>query len=102
MASERVMRPFYELMATRLGVVVTLSEDPRRKLDVYDRGVLVARIGKIDRIDWPMAVERYGLRKARKIRLKYKESRAHLSHVKSVDGKFVRNTNYWTDKILWG
>lgn len=101
MSSKR-MYAFYQLMANRIGVVVTLSEDPSRKLDVYDRGVLVARIGKIDRMDWPMAVERYGLKKARKIRLKYKEMHADTPHVKLVDGKFVRNTNYYTSKILWG
>jgi hypothetical protein len=79
--------------AKRLGVIIKVSSNPKKKIDVFKNGSLVASIGAIGYNDYPTYLEKDKTLAEEKRRL-YK-----ARHEK--DRKVVGSNGWYADQILW-
>lgn len=85
--------------AKELGVVIKLSSNPLKKIDVYKDGKKVASIGAYGMKDYPTYLR---LEKEGKYEAGYAEKRRKLYKKRHEGDRHKRNTNsYYADKILW-
>lgn len=85
--------------ANELGVVVKPSKNPKKKIDVYKDGKLVASVGAIGYKDYPtyLDLEKKGIIKsgtANKRRQLYK-----LRHKNDLSK--IGSAGYYADRLLW-
>lgn len=55
------IKNYTKARARQLGLVVKPSHNPKKKLDVFKDGRLIASIGDIDYSDYPTYIETHGL-----------------------------------------
>lgn len=79
--------------AKRLGVSIKVSANPKKKLDVYKNGVLVASIGAMGYGDYATYLEQD------KEFAEMKRKNYKARHEK--DRKKVGTPSYYADQILW-
>ena len=83
--------------AKSLNVTVKPSTDESKKLDVYQNGKLIARIGQAHAMDYLLYKSLYGQEYAAKKReLYYKR---HPYNIKKIDG--VYTPDYLAKALLW-
>jgi hypothetical protein len=80
--------------ARALGVQVKLSTNPKKKIDVFKRGVKIASCGAAGYADYPTYWKRMGKEYADERRRLYKIRHERDRHVVGSDG-------YYADKLLW-
>ena len=82
------------LNASKLGVTITISSNPRKKLDVYRNGKKISEIGAKGYMDYVSYIRKEGLEVANERRRLYK--------IRHEANRNVRGTaGYYADKILW-
>ncbi len=85
--------------AQRLGVVIRPSSDPKKKLDVYKNGFMVARIGDIKYDDYAkyLQEERKGY-----LAPGTAEKRRELYAIRHASDRIIKGTpGYYAYEILW-
>lgn len=81
--------------AEKLGVQVTQSSDPKKKIAVYDKkGTFITNIGDSKYKDYPTYIQQNGLEYANKRRELYK-----IRHHKDRNNK--NSAGFYADKLLW-
>jgi len=80
--------------AQELGVVVSNSSNPKKKLDVFKSGKKVASIGAIGYNDYPTFMKLDGKEYADQRRKLYKKRH-------SKDLKVVGSNGWYANKLLW-
>ncbi len=80
--------------AAKLGVNITVSSNPKKKIDVYKNGVKVAEIGAAGYFDYATYIKRFGLKFANQRKKLYKVRHNNDRNVKGSPG-------YYADQILW-
>jgi hypothetical protein len=85
--------------AQRLGVVIRPSSDPKKKLDVYKNGFMVARIGDIKYYDYAkyLQEERKGY-----LAPGTAEKRREFYAIRHSSDRIIKGTpGYYAYEILW-
>jgi len=80
--------------ARELGVVVTNSSDPKKKIDVFKNGKKIASVGAVGYNDYPSYIKSHGKEYAEQRRKLYK-----MRH--SKDLKVVESNGWFANKLLW-
>lgn len=81
--------------AKKYGVVVKPSDNPKKKIDVFDKdGNKLASIGANGMDDYPTHIRKWGKAYADERRRLYKQRHESDRHKKGSAG-------YWSDKLLW-
>ena len=80
--------------ARKLNVQIKLSENPKKKLDVFKNGNKIASIGATGYGDYPTFMKTVGKEEADKHRVNYKRRHEKDRHVPNSPG-------FYADKILW-
>ena len=87
--------PYTELQANRLGVRVTTSKNPSKKIDVFDwNGNFICSVGAKGYGDYPTYLKLNGKEYADDKRRLYK-----IRHQK--DRKIIGSKGYYADNLLW-
>ena len=87
--------PYTELQANRLGVRVTASKNPSKKIDVFDwNGNFICSVGAKGYKDYPTYLKLNGKEYADEKRRLYK-----IRHQK--DRKIIGSKGYYADNLLW-
>jgi len=73
--------------AKKLGVELKLSSNPKKKIDVFKKGIKVASIGAIGYSDYATSKDK---ERRRLYRIRHKS-----------ENKVIGSPGYWTWKILW-
>lgn len=73
--------------ASKYGIKITLSSNPKKKIDVYKDGKKLASIGDINYSDYGTYLEKNGK--------KYADERRRLYRIRH------KGENNWSLKILW-
>lgn len=95
MPSKYNITNYTKQQAEKLGVIVSASSNPKKKLDVFDKkGNLITKIGDSQYKDYPTYIKENGLEYANKRRELYK-----IRH--SKDRKVKNSAGYYADKLLW-
>ena len=80
--------------ARELGVVVTNSSDPKKKIDVFKNGKKIASIGAVGYNDYPSYIKSHGKEYAEQRRKLYK-----MRHKRDIN---VEGSNGWyAGVLLW-
>jgi len=80
--------------AKEIGVVVTRSNNPRKKIDVFKNGEKVASVGATGYNDYPTFMKLYGKEYADDRRKLYKKRHSN-------DLKVVGSNGWYANKLLW-
>lgn len=87
--------PYTKKQAKRLGVQIFPSDNPKKKIEVYDKnGLFITYVGASGYKDFPTYVEERGVEYANKRRQLYK-----MRHEK--DRHKVGSAGYYADQLLW-
>jgi hypothetical protein len=87
--------PYTYKQAKRLGVQVFPSDNPKKKIEVYDKnGIFITYAGGASYSDYPSYIQTHGEEYAKKRRALYK-----LRHEK--DRHKVGSAGYYADQLLW-
>jgi hypothetical protein len=87
--------PYTKKQAKRLGVQIFPSDNPKKKIEVYDKnGLFITYIGASGYKDYPTYVEERGLEYANKRRQLYKKRHEKDRHK-------VGTAGYYADQLLW-
>ena len=89
-----IIQPYTYSRAKKLGVSVRLSENPRKKIDVFSKTKKVASIGARGMNDFPTYINKKGLKYAKTRRRLYKTRHEKDRHIKGTPG-------YYADQLLW-
>jgi len=94
MSSYNILPYSYE-KAKEIGVTITPSRNPKKKIDVYNQyGLFMCSIGAAGYLDYPTYLKYYGKEYAENRRRLYK-----LRHTK--DRKDPYTGGWLSDKLLW-
>lgn len=80
--------------AKQLKVTVRLSEQKKKKLDVFKNNVKIATVGNVNYKDFPTYVNEKGLEFANKRKKLY-----YISHKKDIEK--IGSNGYYASKLLW-
>lgn len=81
--------------ADKLGVIISQSSNPKKKLDVFDKkGNFITNVGDSNYKDYPTYIKEKGLDYANKRRKLYKIRHDKDRHNKGTAG-------FYADKLLW-
>ena len=87
--------PYTFRAASKLGVTVKPSNNPLKKIDVFDKdGKKLASVGAMGYLDYPYYIKRHGKDYADDRRKLYKMRHEKDRHKKGTPG-------YYADKLLW-
>jgi hypothetical protein len=86
--------PYTYQQAKKLGLVVKLSTNKTKKIDVYKKGHKIASVGANGMNDFPTFIKKRGLTFAKTRRRLYKMRHEKDRHVKWSRG-------WLADKLLW-
>lgn len=84
--------PYTFKKAKQLKVVVKLSRNPTKKIDVFRKGKLIASVGAIGYSDYPTYIKTHGIEFANRRRKLYKQRHTKDRH---------SGAGYWADQLLW-
>lgn len=87
-----LIQPYSYQQAKRLGVFIRPSENPKKKLDVFQQGKKVASIGAMGYSDYPSFLKKDGKAVA--------EERRRLYHLRHTADK-VGTPSYYAKRLLW-
>ena len=80
--------------ALRHGVTVKLAKNPKKKLDVFRKGIKVAEIGGTGYKDYPTYIQSHGKT--------YAKERRRLYRIRHAKDRTRKNTaGYYSDVLLW-
>ena len=82
------------MKARLLGVSVKTSENKKKKIDVFKKGVKIASVGQAGAMDYPNYLKKKDKEVAEKRRIFYKKR-----HEK--DRKVIGSAGYYADRLLW-
>lgn len=95
MPSKYNITNYSKQQADKLGVVISQSSNPKKKLDVFDKkGNFITNIGDNNYKDYPTYIKEKGVTYANKRRELYK-----IRHDKDRHNK--GSAGFYADKILW-
>ena len=80
--------------AQELGVVVTNSSNPKKKIDVLKNGKLIASVGAVGYNDYPSYLKSHGKEYAEQRRALYK-----IRHKRDMN--VVGSNGWYAGKLLW-
>lgn len=88
------IKPYTVQQAKRLGVTVRPSTNPKKKVDVFDKGNKVASIGAIGFSDYPTYLKEEGKAVAEERQRLYK-----IRHSKTMNK--IGSPSFYASRLLW-
>lgn len=87
-------------IARQLGVKIFPSDNPKKKIDVYDwNGVFICSIGDINYGDFPTYLENYPFDIAMKRQQLYRTR--HYREIKKLGDEWEGSPSYYSWLLLW-